>query len=260
MQREALHHRLELLNAKLGKAQFYIAPHLVVDFQNSLLNVRISSDGLVEPASVDRRIKSILLFIPFLGERAEWKDTVPLGLIQAAYFQRIGHAFDELYRMMLETGANPDEFAAWFAADPQRLDGAIPRVDTCVADMSEFWEYVPQGAWNDLSRALAPMTVLAVEALPDEPAKVIEPVGVDFDIAVLPDPFATLSPALRQMDDRRRCGEALRCALRVLCYRDIILSAGEKPPVAFLPADRFPDDRAWKGAGNGDERGRFTRP
>lgn len=253
MEREALHRRLELLYGKLDKARFYIAPRLVVDFQIGLLNVHIGADGLVDPASVDRCIRSILMFIPYLGEHDEWNDTVSLGQIQEAYFQRIDRLSSETDAMMRQAEVNPDELSVRLTAQPKHLEETVRRLDAFVADIEELWEYVPQGAWADMNESLEHRRVYAAERLPDEPAMISESAGREFDIAVLPDPFVTRAAGPRQIDQGRRCVEILQCVLKVLPYRGLARSDERVPKVAILPGDCFRNDGTLKAHGDHDK-------
>ena len=109
MEREELHRRIELLNKRLQEGKLKVEAHIEDDFERSLLKVKIAADGMVDPDTVDGRIRALLTLIAYHADREEWKEVVSLLQIQQAYFQRVEHAFGQPFEMMSEAGADPWE-------------------------------------------------------------------------------------------------------------------------------------------------------
>lgn len=121
MERAELHRRVELLQVQLKNGKMKFAPHLIDGFWESMKRVKISPDGMIDPETVDGRIRSLCMLIAYENDRQEWKDTVSLREIQEGYFQRLNHAFGQLFEMMTEAKADPYKFAGWFPSDVDRL-------------------------------------------------------------------------------------------------------------------------------------------
>lgn len=55
--------RVFLLRTRLDEGKLHIAAHLVDCFRESLMAIRLRPDGLVDPATVDGRIRAMTLAI-----------------------------------------------------------------------------------------------------------------------------------------------------------------------------------------------------
>lgn len=238
MRREELHRRVELLSTRLNWGRFYIAPHLAAELQNSMLKIRHGADGMVEPDSVDGRIRSLLTFITHQDERDEWRDTVSLRQIQEAYFDIVRRAFDRPYRTMTEAASKPSRFAAWFVSDSKRVGGWSDVTDQFVADVVDFWRCIPDSGWAHLEASSDSKAVLTDRPFFGGGSDFAGSTGIYFDTTILPDPFVDLSFLMDRMDQKGRCHEVLRLALQVLRCRDLAL-ADIATPVVVILADRF---------------------
>lgn len=235
MEREELHRRVELLRKRLEEGKFKIAPHLVDDFETSLLKVKIASDGMVDPDTVDGRIRSILNFIAYHADREEWKEVVSLPDIQKAYYQRVEHAFGQPFEMMIEENADPYRFARWFTSDSSKVSDAIKAADDFVPSILEFWENISEPTWIHLEDSTNSKAVFSGELFPDGNSNIISSTGIYFDTTILPDPFVKISPLLQFMSEEERCYEVLRLGLQVLQYKELALTEDSASIVAILP-------------------------
>jgi len=235
MEREELHRRVELLKAKLGAGKLHVAPHRVGDFEKSMQKIHLAEDGLVDPSSVDSRIRALLTFIGYQADRDEWKEAVSLRSIQEAYFQRVEYAFNEPYQMMIKADSNPYQFSGWFASDSGRVKESIKVIDDFVSSILEFWENISEPTWIHLEDSFETKAVFTGELFPDGGSNIASSTGIYFDTTVLPDPFVKLSPVLEHMSEKERCNEVLRLALQVLQYRELALVDTSIPIIAVLP-------------------------
>ncbi len=235
MEREELHRRIELLRKRLEEGKFKVASHLADDFERSLLKVRIAADGMVDPNTVDGRIRSILTFIAYHADREEWKEVVSLAEIQRAYFERVEHAFGQPFEMMSEANADPYRFSGWFTSDKSRVTEAIQVTDEFVSSILEFWENISEPTWIHLEDSSGSKAVFSGELFPDGNSSVTSSTGIYFDTTILPDPFVKISPLLQFMGEEERCYEVLRLGLQVLQYKELALTEGSSPIVAVLP-------------------------
>ncbi|MEW8053505.1 MAG: hypothetical protein AB2809_24400 [Candidatus Thiodiazotropha sp.] len=235
MEREELHRRIELLRKRLEEGNLKVASHHANDSKKSLLQVRVATDGMVIPETVDGRIRSILSFIAYQSDREEWKEVVSLSEIQQTYFQRIEHAFGQPFEMMTEAGADPYKFAGWFASDTSRVADALKVTDEFVPSILEFWENISEPTWIHLEDSKYSKAVFSGEIFPDGNSNITSSTGIYFDTTILPDPFVKISSLLQFMSEEERCYEVLRLGLQVLQYKELALSEETIPIVAILP-------------------------
>ena len=235
MEREELHRRMELLQRKLKEGKIEFAPHLIDGFWESMEKVRILPDGMVDPDTVDGRIRSLCMFIAYENDRQEWKDAVSLKDIQEGYFQRVNYAFGQLFEKMTEANADPYRFSDWFSSDQSRVSECLPVIDEFLEEINKFWENISDPTWIHLEDSVDSKAVFTGELFPDGHSNLASSTGLYFDTTVLPDPFLKISPILQFMSDEERCCEIIRLALQVLSYRSLALTDSEKPIVAILP-------------------------
>lgn len=76
-----------LLAKKIEGENLNVASHLVDDFKNSLSKVRLNNDKLVDPDTVDSRIKALIAGLFGYEERKELKNNFSIRTIQEAYFK-----------------------------------------------------------------------------------------------------------------------------------------------------------------------------
>ncbi len=235
MEREELHRRIELLQEKLKEGKVKFAPHLVDGFWESMKQVRILPDGMVDPETVDGRVRSLCMFIAYENDRQEWKEAVSLREIQEGFFQRVNYAFGQLFEMMTEAKADPYRFAGWFSSNENRVKDCLPVIDEFYKEVFDFWENISEPTWIHLEDTFDSKAVFTGELFPDGSSNVASSTGLYFDTTVLPDPFLKISPMIQFMSDEEKCYEVVRLALQVLSYRSLALADLEKPIVAILP-------------------------
>jgi hypothetical protein len=245
MDTEELTRRFGLLEQQLSEGTLHIAEHLSDDFEASLAKVRVDENGVVLPDSLDGQMRATLNAVSYFHDRQEWKEVISLREIQEGYFSRLVHTFNEPYERMLEAGATPYQFAAWYCSDPERVRSSIDVADGFVADILELWDNIAEPTWIHLEDNFSSKAVFTGELFPDGQDNVASSTGVYFDTTVLPDPFVKISPLLAHMDQRERAEEVLRLALQVLCYRSLALADVQPPIVAVLP-DRHTSDENYR--------------
>lgn len=235
MEREELHRRIDLLQKKLKEGKIKFAPHLIDGFWKSMEKVRILSDGMVDPDTVDGRVRSLCTFIAYEDDRQEWKDAVSLREIQEGYFQRVDYAFGQLFEMMTEAKADPYKFAGWFSSEDSRVKDCLPVIDAFLEEIKEFWDNISDPTWIHLEDSFDSKAVFTGELFPDGSSNVTSSTGLYFDTTILPDPFLKISPMIQFMGDAEKCYEIVRLALQVLSYKSLAIVDIEKPIIAILP-------------------------
>ncbi|MCI5144303.1 MAG: hypothetical protein D3923_01960, partial [Candidatus Electrothrix sp. AR3] len=235
MEREELHRRIDLLQAKLKKEKIKFAPHIIDGFWESMSKVKILADGMVDPDTVDGRIRSLCTFIAYENDRQEWKDAVSLKEIQKGFFQRVEYAFGQLFEMMINANSDPYKFSGWFSSEKSRVSDCLPIIDEFFEEIKKFWENISDPTWIHLEDVVDSKAVFTGELFPDGRSNIASSTGLYFDTTILPDPFLKISPLLQFMGDDEKCYEIIRLALQVLSYKSLALADLEKPIIAILP-------------------------
>jgi hypothetical protein len=235
MEREELHRRIELLKEKLKEGKISFAPHLIDGFWESMSKVRVLSDGMIDPETVDSRVRSLCTFIAYDNDRQEWKDAVSLKEIQEAFFQRVTYAFGQLFEMMTEANSDPYKFSGWFSSDSKRVTDCLPVIDEFLKEIIKFWKNISDPTWVHLEDSFDSKAVFTGELFPDSRSNIASSTGLYFETTILPDPFLKISPLLRTMQDKDKCYEIIRLSLQVLSYKTLALADLEKPIIAILP-------------------------
>src|SRR5699024_7179357 len=122
MDREKLHRQIELLSRKLKNGELKISSHLVNGFEDSLGKIKYDDNGMIDPNSVDSRIRSTLHAVTYFNDRQNVKQQASLAEIQQLYFEGIEQAFGEAYRLMKEGESDPITFASWYTSDENRIN------------------------------------------------------------------------------------------------------------------------------------------
>lgn len=245
MDRVELNRRIDLLQRKLKEGKFIVAPHLADCFRESMSKVQVLDDGLVDPSTVDSRVRCLCMGIAFQNDRQEWKDAVSLKDIQNAFYQRVEYAFGQLFEMMANAKSNPYSFSDWFSSDKDRVLKCAPIVDEFLEEIVSFWENISEPTWIHLEDTFDLKAVFTGELFPDGRSNVASSTGIYFDTTVLPDPFLKISPVLQFMSVGEKCREIVRLALQVLSYKTLALADVEKPIIAILP-DRHHLEEGYK--------------
>jgi hypothetical protein len=245
MEREELHRRIEILQEKLKEGNIKFAPHLIDGFWESMSMVKVLSDGMIDPDTVDGRVRSLCMCIAYENDRREWKEAISLKVIQEGYFKRVEYAFGQLFERMTELNADPYRFSAWFTSDAKRKADCLPVIDGFMDEVYQFWDNISEPTWIHLEDSYISKAVFTGELFPDGNLNIASSTGIYFDTTILPDPFLKISPLLQFMSDEEKSYDVIRLALQVLSYKELALTDLEKPIIAILP-DRHNMDEGYR--------------
>jgi hypothetical protein len=236
--REELHRRIMIVREALEGGRLHFAPELLEQFRQSLGRVRIAEDGLVDPDTVDGRVRAMALAMAHQHDREELKKAVSLKDVQRAYFSRVEGMFGELYEIMMERHASPEQVAAAITKDDAEAQIHHATIVSFLAELEEFWEAAADSAWahSEDQRAIKVMFAGAiVPSTKNNPASVC---GIYVDTIYIPDPFLKLGPLLTHKSPAEQVYDVVRFGLNILGYKDLALADVDPPIVAVLP-DRF---------------------
>lgn len=235
MERVDLHHRIEKLKKDREEGKLHIAAHLESVFSESFSKIKILEDGLVDPETVDGRIRSLCNVTQHIDDRGKWKQAYSLRELQEGYFNQIFYTFEPFHKLMREGGGNPDHFSNWLSSEEGHVHSTLPILKEFVHNIIDFWQSVSEPTWIHLEDNYDSKAVFGGEIFPHDSSNTSGLTGIYFDTTILPDPFVKMSPLLESMDEATQCYDLLRLGLHMLNYKDLALAEVDKPIIAILP-------------------------
>ncbi|MGK0685284.1 hypothetical protein ACSFC0_07865 [Serratia marcescens] len=99
--------RIYLIKEKLEAGELKIAAHLWEGFRKSFDSIRLRDDGLVDPNTVDGRLRAMGAGLHGFEERKQLKEKFSIHQLQEAYFRILFNDFGEIYEMMVRADKSP---------------------------------------------------------------------------------------------------------------------------------------------------------
>lgn len=236
--------RVELLRQRLEEGKIQFAPHLVDGFKESFLAIRVRDDGLVDPTTVDGRIRALTSALRHQKYRDEAKGEISLADIQNKYFDLLESEFGQLYGIMKQAGATPSQFAYAFA----KSDGAkslAKAVPDLIGMIREFWRSVSDAGQFHLQDMACLKATFGGDIFPRDDQNAVSSAGLYVDTIVLPCPILRLAGLLQRDVSSPAIERLVKHVLCAMGYRSVA-TADVSPPIAVvLPApDEASDSRA----------------
>lgn len=231
--------RVYLLQQRLAEGTIHFAEHLADDFRRSYEAIRITSDGLVDPATVDGRIRSATLFLKHLEYREESKSKLSLADIQNTYFDFLSAQFGWMLNELKRIGCSPGQLGYWLSKDPDFVRKVKEGLPEMHSDLKDFWDFASEvGAFHleDSEQLKASFSGDIFPASWDNP---VSSAGLYLDTIVLPCPILRIAPLLGVYPDQEVAALLIKHAVTALTYREIATTDISPPIVLVLPA---PDD------------------
>jgi hypothetical protein len=245
MEREELHRRILLLKEYLDTGKLRLMASVSDSIGASLLKVRIADDGLVEPGTVDARIRALLLLVAGIHDREQAKTAMSLREIQEAFYANIESVFGALYESMLRHSATPDAVAAGFASSAERVRSTDSDVIELLSATREFWQQTSFSAWTHCEDARQLKGVFGGSLFPESNASIVSSCGLYLDTICLPDPLLRISTIAKLWKPEERVREVVRFGLGLLQYREAVLAEVD-PPIAVILPDLHEFDESYR--------------
>ncbi|MBB6367399.1 hypothetical protein FHR56_002564 [Xanthomonas sacchari] len=231
--------RVFLLRQKLEEGKVHIADHLIEGFRASYEAIRLRGDGLVDPATVDGRIRSSTLAIRYFQYRNEAKDAISTGDIQDAYFRMLYVQFGWMMDFMLKHGLNPHQASLAFVRDQTFVKQVKENLAELASGIREFWEGVGDSGAYHLQDGPQLKATFSGDLFPSHWENAVSTAGLYIDTIVLPCPILRIAPILGIYPDREVARFFAKHVLTAMSYRDVATANVEPPIVLILP---HPDD------------------
>lgn len=245
IEREELHRRVMLLKEYLDAGKLHLMQSVAESIGASLLRVQIADDGLVDPATVDARVRSLSLTVTHMHAREQAKDAMSLRDIQEAFYANIETFFGPLYETMLKHSVSPHAIASDFADSEERVRSTESDVIELLASIREFWQRASFSAWTHCEDAHQLKGVFGGSLFPETHANVVSSCGLYLDTICLPDPLLMISTIAKFWEPQERLREVIRFGLELLRYREAVLAEVD-PPIAVILPDLHEFDESYR--------------
>lgn len=231
--------RVFLLQKKLADGKLHFAEHLVDDFYRSFKAIQLSPDGLVDPATVDGRIRSATLALKHFAYREEAKSELSIADIQENYFGFLSSQFGWMLDEVLKNRCTPEQFGRAVSGNPDFVKDLVNGMPEMVSDLRDFWSFASEvGAFHlqDSAQLKASFSGDLFPAHSDNP---VSSAGLYLDTIVLPCPILRVAPLLGVFPDREVAALLIKHAVNALTYRGLATTNLSPPIAVILP---HPDD------------------
>ncbi|WP_085701839.1 hypothetical protein [Pseudomonas sp. B15(2017)] len=235
-----------LLRDRIDAGKIHFAAHLVDEFRQSFEAIRLRPDGLVDPTTVDGRIRASTLAIRAFAYRDEAKQSVSLHKIQTLYFDFLSREFGFLYEPMSKAGASPAQAAAVAVRNDELVKGISEALPDMAEGITEFWSSVADPAAFHLQDGQQLKATFSGDLFPAHWENVVSTAGLYIDTVVLPCPILKIAPLLQALPLKKVVELLIKHVLTAMTYRNIALAEVDPPLVVISPnpKDVNDDDRA----------------
>lgn len=238
--------RVFLLRDRLAAGKVHIASHLIEGFESSFQAIRLRADGLVDPTTVDGRIRASTLAIKAFAYREEAKQSVSLYKIQTLYFDFLFREFDVFYEAMSKGGVSPATAAAVAAKDDKLVENVHASLPDLAEGLTEFWSSVADAAAYHLQDGQQLKATFSGDLFPAHWENVVSTAGLYIDTIVLPCPIMRIAPLAKALPAKKVVELLIKHVLTAMTYRDLAV-ADIEPPLVIIspnPKDLTPEDRS----------------
>ncbi|MCL6714174.1 hypothetical protein M8R20_45115 [Pseudomonas sp. R2.Fl] len=231
--------RVFLLKQRLEEGTIHFADHLAEGFLHSYEAIRLRSDGLVDPETVDGRIRSATLAIRHFQYRNEVKEAISTGEIQDAYFRMLFTQFGWMMELMLKHGLTPDQASHALAKDTDFVSRLRDGLIGLSGHVKEFWESAAESGAFHLQDSPQLKATFSGDLFPAHWNNPVSTAGLYIDTIVLPCPILRIAPLLGLYPDSEVGRLLTKHVLTAMTYRDVA-TADVVPPIALILP--HPDD------------------
>lgn len=231
--------RVFLLQQQLDEEKIHFAAHLVDDFRRSYEAIRLRSDGLVDPVTVDGRIRAATLAIRHFRYRQDAKSSISIGDIQEAYFTLLYRELGWLMDHMIEKGVTPHQVSLAVIKDSKLVKQICQGLPELANDLKEFWDTVGDPGAFHLQDGDQLKATFSGDLFPAHWENAVSTAGLYVDTIVLPCPVMRIAPLIGLYPEEEITRLFVKHVLTAMTYREVA-TAGLTPPVALILP--HPDD------------------
>ncbi|WP_286075597.1 hypothetical protein [Stenotrophomonas sp. 59] len=225
--------RVFLLQRRLAEGKLHFAEHLADDFYRSFKAIQLSPSGLVNPATVDGRIRSAILALKHFAYREEAKSACSLADIQENYFSFLSSQFGWMLDEVLKNRCTPEQFARAVSSKSDFVQHIVDGMPEMVNDLKDFWSFASEAGVFHLQDSAHLKASFSGDLFPAYSENPVSSAGLYLDTIVLPCPILRIAPLLGVLPDREIAALLIKHAVNALTYRSLA-TANLSPPIAII--------------------------
>lgn len=226
-----------------GKIQF--AESMKETIGQSFLKARFDKNGEPDLDTIDGVIRSIALVAEQIDHQTKMKESISLIDIQRRYFNYIEANFNSFYKMMIENNSTPHKAALYIAYSNQNIDYLNEAIEPILKDIEEDWELIAESGYLHIEDDYDSIkAVFGGDLFPSQDENIASKCGIYTDTVVLPCPFIRSRHMFKIWDKQQRVYYLIKHALNILQYKELALTALDKPIVVILPDKEMIDEFA----------------
>lgn len=211
------------------------------DFFDSWEKIRYGDDGIVDPDTVDGRIRAMGMVILYHHQRLEAKQAISQLEIQKMYFEILEANFGSFYEAMIEHGLTPHDVAESFLSDQNRKEVTIKALPDFFEALTSFWEAVYFSSWVHEEETEHSKAIFGGAIFPDDSTNIASQLGLYFDTIVVFDPLSKVRTLMFQLGPEKACFDTIVYALRLLEFKPLILAELDPPILIVMPEKIYHD-------------------
>lgn len=230
---DMLDESLELLKSEFKSGKIRIPKDM--ELINSITRVRYGSDGKVDPATVDGRVRALAIGIMGFKQQ-EALLSIPLKESQEQYFALLDRFFGIPYEQMKKNQLNPYKVASHMASIPKYVDAFMSDFEEFEAGIKEFWNYYSPVINAHIRQLSGIKSVFGGDIFPSYLQNIGCSTGLYVDTIILPDPILRTLSFFHTMSPGKAFFYLVKHALNTMNYKKLALADVEKP-IVVITAD-----------------------
>lgn len=227
--------RIFLLKKQIQLGKIHIAEHLIDSFNASLNAIQFRDDGLVNPLTVDGKIRAMSLALISIRNREELRKQASLVEIQEAYFNFLYSKFGLIYADIIKHKITPGHCASVMVEDETFVKEFYESLPDLVDAIKEFWGAASDVGTIHLQDGKQLKTTFGGDLFPAHFENIVSTAGLYIDTIVLPCPIIRIAPLLEVFPAKRVVELLLKHVLTAMTYRDVATADVTPHIVLILP-------------------------
>lgn len=232
---QQLTERIYLIKEKLDSGELKIAGNLWDAFIKSFEAVRLRADGLVDPDTVDGRLRAMGAGLHGFEERKNIKARFSIYQLQEAYFRILFNDFGGVYKMMMDGNSPPFHVAQFLSTQSEFVDSIFNNIDELYKTINEFWTTAADIGVFHLQDGNQLKATFAGDLFPSYAENSVSIAGLYIDTMILPCPILRIYILKDHMGREKFTELFMKHVLTCMTYRDVILEEVDTPIALILP-------------------------
>lgn len=181
--------RLAILKDHIENGKLAMVDEVYEQVKESFNAVRTDSNGEIDLATVDARVRSMALAVAHFHNRDEAKNANSLSDVQQTFFEFVDRNLGFLQKAAAERGLSAAPFASLAADQPEMVKSIHPQISDFLAALEEFWQSASDSTNFHLQDTSGTKAVFGGDLFPSYARNIASTAGLYVDTIVLSDPF-----------------------------------------------------------------------